>query len=257
MELDRRGEAVTERRTMVVVVPAIAPDPTMECLTTVLMHKSAAGFGTDELLVVDNSRNGMGDILAEHWPDLHVHRDPNGHNLGVARGWNVGIRQGLADPTCDYIVLMSASMRFGPELHTTWRRQMETFWGETVIEADGHSWHLIAFHRRVFDTIGLFDENFYPAYFEAIDFGYRMRMRQMEYGWRHVWVNALSAAVGHGLHTGVSCPAPPLLNYYREKWGGDKGEERFVMPYGAQPMGYFPEFTVEQLAHKYGLEVWW
>lgn len=227
----------------------------MQCLDTIVTvdpNTSAAGFGLGELLVIDNTRNGL-DLTGL----IDVYRDPDGHNLGVARSWNVGIRRALADPDCDYVVLMSACMRFGPILHTTWRRQMETFWGETVIEADGHSWHLIAFHRRVFETVGLFDENFYPAYFEAIDFGYRMRLRDMEYGWRHVWVNALSADVGHGAKTGVSLPAPPLLKYYREKWNGDKGEERFVLPFGNMPIGYWPEYSIPELAEHYGLETWW
>jgi hypothetical protein len=241
---------------MLVVLPAISPESTVQCLDTVLPPNSASGFGVGELLVVDNTRGGMGALLNDRLDPAGIYRDPDGHNLGVARSWNVGIRRGL-DTGCDYIVLMSACMRFGPILHTTWRRQMETFWGETVIEADGHSWHLIAFHRRVFEAVGLFDENFYPAYFEAIDFGYRMRLRDMEYGWRHVWVNALSADVGHGAKTGVSLPAPPLLDYYREKWNGDKGEERYVLPFGSREIGWFPEHSVPELAEKYRLETWW
>lgn len=134
---------------------------------------------------------------------------------------------------------------------------MERFWGETVIECDGHSWHLIALHRRIFEGIGLFDENFH-AYFEAIDFGYRMRMAGMEYGWRHCWVNALSAGVGHHAPM-VDCPAPPLLKWYREKWGGDKGEETFVMPWGSKPLDYWPEVTIPDLAERCGWddERWW
>lgn len=221
---------------------------TERCLRSVLAPDSAAGLDPSEILVVDNSRHGYDS-------GLRTHRDPNGHNLGVARAWNVGAAEVL-ERDLDYLVIMSASMQFGPILHTTWRHQMETFWGETVIEADGHSWHLIALHRRIFETIGLFDPNFYPAYFEQIDFGYRMRMHRMEAGFRRVWVNALSQ--GSALHNqAVSCPAGPLLDYYRDKWGGDKGEETFVQPFGDRPIDWWPEASIPELAARYGLVTWW
>jgi hypothetical protein len=133
---------------------------------------------------------------------------------------------------------------------------MEEFWGAKVIEADGHSWHLIALHRSTFERVGLFDENFYPAYFEQTDWCYRLRMVGWEQGWIRVWVNALSQ--GSALHNEVvSCPADPLLNYYADKWGGKKGEETFVQPWGSKPLDYFPERSIPDLAREYGLKTWW
>ena len=155
---------------------------------------------------------------------------------------------------------MSSVMLFGPELHTTWRRQMETFWGHNVIEADGHSWHLIALHRRLFETIGRFDPAYYPYAFEQTDWCYRLRMACLEVGFVHVWVNALS--MGHALHVDVvSCLADPLLAHYRDKFGGDKGEERWVQPWGSKPLDYVVEEPIPVLAERYGLGEygvgWW
>jgi hypothetical protein len=133
---------------------------------------------------------------------------------------------------------------------------MQTFWGADVIESDGHSWHLIALHRRCFDAVGYFDENFYPAYFEQTDWCRRLRMLDMEGGWPRVWVNALSQGVA--LHAPlVSCPAPPLLDYYRDKWGGDKGAETHMVPWGDKPLDYFPQRSIPELIHRYGLLVGW
>lgn len=236
---------------LVAVLPVMLRQPADACVASLLMPDSAAGLSRSELLVVDNSREGF---AAERY-GLRTHRDPDGHNLGVARAWNVAVREVLDDGH-DYVVLMSASMRFGPELHTTWRRQMEEFWGAKVIEADGHSWHLIALHRSCFEKVGLFDENFYPAYFEQTDWCYRLRMVGWEHGFIRVWVNALSQGVGmHAPH--LSCPAGPLLDYYATKWGGAKGEETFVQPYGAKPLGFFEDTPIPVLAERYGLDVWW
>lgn len=240
---------------LLAVLPIITPTYADTCVRSMMMPNSSSGLTRDDVLVVDNSRDGF---CRERY-GLRTYRDRDGHNLGVARAWNYAAGEMLARGL-DYLLIVSSVMQFGPILHTTWVEQMERFWGETVIECDGHSWHLIAFHRRVFETVGLFDENFYPAYFEGIDFGYRMRHVGMETGWRHCWVNALSQ--GSALHNHVvHCPADPLLDYYAAKWGGPKGEEKFVLPFGSKPLGYFEPATIPELAARYGLgkegEGWW
>lgn len=235
---------------LLTVLPVIHPTPTDVCVESILAEGSAAGLAPDDILVVDNSRDGFAGRYG-----LRTHRDPDGYQLGVARSWNIGAREVL-DRGLDYLVLMSASMRFGPILHTTWRRQMDTFWGADVIEADGHSWHLVAIHRRLFELVGLFDENYWPGYFEAEDFCYRLRMINREGGWPRVWVNALSQGVNL-TRPHVECPAGPLLAYRRDKWGGDKGEEAFVLPWGDKPLSYFPKRSIPELAAAYGIENWW
>ncbi|KKL63663.1 hypothetical protein LCGC14_2172860 [marine sediment metagenome] len=235
---------------LLAVIPALIPETTDICIETALMDKSSLGFLKEDILIVDNSRDGFAFKY-----DLRTHRDPDGHNLGVARAWNVGARE-VMEKKLDYLVIVSASMQFGVEFHTTFHKQMMTFWGSNIIEATGHSWHLIALHRNLFEEIGLFDENFYPAYFEQVDWCYRLKMVGKESGWPHAWLNALSQ--GSALHLpAVSCPADPLLQYYREKWGGDKGEEKFKLPYGDKPMDYFEDRSIPELAEKYQLEKWW
>lgn len=234
---------------LLVVLPIITHDYAAKCVASIVQPKSAFGIPADDILVIDNTKDGSADQYG-----LRTYRDWGGHNLGVARSWNVGIREVL-DRKLDYVVLLSASMLFGPIMHTTWLEQMRRFWGERVIEADGHSWHLIAFHRNVFEKVGLFDENFH-AYFEAIDFGYRMRQVGWEGGWRRCWVNALSQGVA--LHNEVvSVPAAPLLAYYRRKWGGDKGEEKFTRPFRDEPLDYWERISIPELAEKYGWTTWW
>lgn len=253
---------------MLVVLPIIRLDTAARCLNSITRENSAAGFTREEMLLVDNTESGS---VPGAFPGFRVHRDPGGHNIGVARAWNVGIREVLNSKLA-YVVFLSASVEFGPELHTTWKGQMEEFWGSHVIEGWGHSWHLIAFHRRVFETVGLFDENFYPAYFEAIDFGYRMRICGqtpdnpgdmiynpeigLEQDFKRVWVNAISWGAGQHIDM-ADMPAAPLLKYYRDKWGGDKGEEQWTLPWNGKPLDYFPEKSIPDLAREYGLNRWW
>jgi hypothetical protein len=235
---------------LLAVLPVLTRTYADRAVASIVAPDSAFGLPPEEILVVDNTRDGSFPNLG-----LPSYRDPEGHNLGVARSWNVGARRVLEEGL-DYLVVVSASMLFGPILHTTWRWQLETFFGAPVIEADGHSWHLIAFHRSAFERVGLFDENFYPGYFEAIDFGRRLALVGLEGGWPRPWVNALSQ--GAALHNAVvSTPADPLLAYYAEKWGGAKGSETFDRPWGDQAIDFFPDRSIPELAEAYGLEVWW
>ena len=240
---------------LLVVLPIISTTYADGCVESLRRPDSAAGLKAEEILVVDNSRDGF----CESRYGLPTYRDPDGRNLGVARAWNIGVDRVL-DGGYDYLVLMSSVMLFGPELHTTWRREIEQWWGHNVVEATGHSWHLIALHRRLFETIGRFDPAYYPYAIEQVDWCYRLRMAGLEHGFVHVWCNALS--MGHALHAYVvNCPADPLLDHYRQKFGGDKGSETFTMPYGSKPLDYVVEEPIPVLAERYGLGEygvgWW
>jgi hypothetical protein len=231
---------------LLVILPVISPVTTDKCVESLLMENSAAGIEKEDILIVDNSREGFASKYG-----IRVHR--TGHNLGVPRSWNIGAQEVL-DKGLDYLVIMSSSMQFGPVLHCTWLSQMQTFWGANVIESDGHSWHLIALHRTLFEKIGLFDTNFHPGYFEQTDWCYRLRMVGLEGGWSRVWVNALSQTVGQ--HSDMVL-ATPLLEYYAKKWGGGKGHETFDKPFGDKPLDYFEEVPIPELAKRYKLTEWW
>lgn len=240
---------------LLVVLPVLTHTYADLCVETMLRAGSSSGLDADEVLVVDNTRDGTASKYG-----LRTWRHPDGFNSGVARSWNVGACEVL-DRGLDYLVLMSSVMQFGPALHCTWRWQMSEFWGAKIIEAEGHSFHCVAIHRSCFEKVGLFDTNFHPAYFEAEDWLLRLRLVGWE-GRSHVkvWFNALSQ--GSALHAEVvRTPAGPLLDYRRAKWGGDKGEETFRLPFENRPIDWFEDVPIPVLAERYGLgergEGWW
>ena len=253
-----------------VVLPVITSTYADRCIASILDPNGSSGLKPENVLVVDNSLTGAFKMLSmagvDPWGKVSVYRDPGGHNLGVARSWNIGARAVL-EGGLDYLVICSASMLFGPIYHATFIRDLAKARAmeggpANVVEAIGHSWHLIAFHRKVFETVGTFDGAFYPAYMEAIDFGRRMALAGMEGGplWQNVWVYAILQAVGGHINA-VRCPAPPLLKVYRDKWGGDKGAEQYQLPEGNRPLDYVREEPIPVLADRYGLgiegEDWW
>lgn len=235
------------------VLPILDRDIGDKCVQSILMENSAAGIDPKDLLIIDNTKEG-----GIKYDGIEVYRDRHGHNIGVSGAWNIGARR-VVEEQLDFLVIMSASLLFGPGLHTTWTRQMSNHTGYHVIENTGNSWHLIAFKRIVFETIGYFDENFYPAYFEAVDFARRLELGFPDVGidrWANLWCNVMSTGIAQHIPL-VDCPAAPLLAYYKKKWGGDKQEETFTTPYGNQGLDYWEPVSIPRIAAKYKLDKWW
>lgn len=241
----------------VAVVPVIDPEFDQPCLDSLADPGSSWGFPVEHTLVVDNTRHGLAPGA---WAGP-IYRHPDGHNLGVPRAWNMGVGF-MREMGAETLTIVSASMLFGPLLHCTWEWQINDHPDAMVLECNGHSWHLITFRRDVFDLIGTFDGNFYPGYFEAVDFGHRLLLAgipgKMHNSWQTAWVNAMSRAVAGHLDM-VDVSADPLLDYYRFKWGGDKGNEKFKTPFDEPRYGldYWPDATIPELAARYNLTNWW
>jgi GT2 family glycosyltransferase len=86
------------------------------------------------------------------------------------------------------------------------------------------------------ERLGCFDENFYPAYCEDQDYARRAALAGLEEG------NCGDTEVFHAGSTAILTDyalrkqneVSQSLNqaYYRRKWGGDPGTERYSSPFG-------------------------
>jgi len=248
---------VTDNNGLLVVLPVLVAETADVCIESILRPDSSFGIPPEDILVVDNSRDGFAAKYQEM--GFRYYRHPEGFQLGTSRAWNIGAREVLAEGL-DYLVILSASVMFGPVKNATWLWQMERVWNqERVCEAEGLSWHCIALHRCIFETVGLFDENYW-CYVEAEDMSYRMRQVGWEGGWYRAWVNAVSTRVAGHLQY-FSVPFEALDSYRRLKFGGTKGEELWTHPFGDKPLDYWPEVTIPELAERYGMgprfDRWW
>lgn len=157
-----------------------------------------------------------------------------GRNVGCSGAWNllVDYARTACDPEViianDDIVLAKHSLE-----------QIVAGFSQAQFVA-AHGFSLFGIRVELVDEIGGFDENFFPAYFEDNDYGYRMKLRGKSF---HV-------VSGGAVHTGsasLHCLSDAeqatfgvrfdtvLRAYYRKKWGGPPGEERFNSAFNGDP----------------------
>ncbi len=126
------------------------------------------------------------DTLASLPPGLPLYlRDNREDNWGVARSWNWGIRQALADGA-EYVLVLNDDVRL--ESRDFIDRLVADLHRNEIILASGRPAHVEAgaatkrpamsaflCDHRLFDELGGFDESFWPAYFEDDDMLQRIR----------------------------------------------------------------------------------
>lgn len=253
IRLDERYRKIEQYKIMryLVILPVVSQEVTDNCI------RSISNNVKKNLLVVDNSSNKFtsGYDIKTHIPKT---------NIGVARAWNIGANIVLGEKL-DYLVILSATIVFdkGMEDFTEALEVCHNPYGMDTM----HGWHLIAIGRKTFETIGLFDENFYPAYYEDTDFIRRMELagihNPMSTVQRLEWANVSARSQGnaHGMKsTKVNMEA--CRNYFLEKWGADSHynsqadrDKLYTHPFNVphNDLAYFPKRDIDELKTKYGL----
>lgn len=209
---------------MKVLIPAISPDRTAVCLRSLKVNPR-------DIIVVDNSVHGI-DLPFPVSKRVHLKR-----NLGVARAWNIGVKTVLDDPEETHLIICSQSVVFGRHGGRDLKNSIAAAdeWG---CEYVGMGWHLNTFSRHFLETFGYFDENFFPAYFEDTDALYRMGLlgipspRENGRSRPYFNIDASCNVDGGAIQDGkADINFTMLRSYYRAKWGGEQGEEKFERPF--------------------------
>jgi len=115
-----------------------------------------------DLLIIDNG--GVADAWL-HLPMVeraHVLRLPT--NLGVPASWNLGVK---CLPHAPWWLIVNSDAHFPAG---SLERFAEHQSGGVVLSAASPPWACFALHDEAVRTVGLFDEGFYPAYFEDRDY---------------------------------------------------------------------------------------
>lgn len=171
--------------------------------------------------------------VGPHGEILSIWNRPPG-NRGVAASWNIAFGQARARGV-DHVALVSqgtvldgGTLRLARLVaeHADWRGLLTDF-----------AWHCIVLSVALWEQIGPFDEQFWPAYYEDCDY-----VRRLEILGLHTPSNPIPK-VGRDLLDGTEQTAAALTagvidsscygengRRYAEKWGGSPGYERLIDP---------------------------
>jgi glycosyltransferase involved in cell wall biosynthesis len=196
-----------------IVLPVINELITDECIR----HIDPKYY--ENIVLIDNSRDGFAQ---KYGAKLDYERFDD--NIGVARSWNMAARD-VIEGKMDYLIIMSASVLFqdgGMDKLVELLEENDNPWGmETQL-----GWHLICLSRQTLSRVGLFDENFYPAYFEESDYIRRMEIlgihNPMSSTKRLPKVSVPARSQGDALavKSGTAVNFVALEEYFIKKWGG-------------------------------------
>jgi GT2 family glycosyltransferase len=236
---------------------------------TLPMLRSLASPRPLALLVIDNGSDGSADRVcevADRFAAVSVIR--NRSNRGVAASWNQGVRWGAANGY-DHFLIMNNDLVVHPRAIENLTRVFERddvylasmydvgddlgapedlphfrLTPPTAAPAPNFSAFLIGTKTLAAMTAsgdplgGLFDEGFFPAYFEDNDYYYRLKLYLGE-------SSAIASTDALCYHycgrTQYQLADAPIVPpdryeencvYYVKKWGGKPGQERFRSPFG-------------------------
>jgi len=157
-----------------------------------------------------------------------------GLNMGVASSWNWFMRNVPMEH--GFMIISNDDVEFYKDTVRLFYEEMQKPEIDMVIGESGE-WSMYTLSKKLFDEVGGFDENFYPAYFEDNDFCYRMKLINKEF------VHAKHISYGHQTSSTLAAFNDQQTEqhhqnfrknraYYNNKWGGLPMQERFTVPFG-------------------------
>ena len=190
----------------------------------------------DKLLVIDNGNQQIIDdihnrpLVLNNKIDIYI----PGTNLGVSGSWNYGINY-FKDG--DYILFLNDDVNIGQEqLKRVYEFiQVNIFW----LLTGNCLWSMFMLSKECWmyflNNEGyVFDEKFFPAYFEDNDFHHRLLTVNST---MHLGSDTMNPEV---FRNSMTIKKDSKLNrnfganesYYIKKWGGRPGHETFKTPFG-------------------------
>jgi len=151
-------------------------------------------------------------------------------NLGVARTWNLFAEFAKLEELDVMFIANDDIILFENTIPKMIDKLKETNSNGIVCYGGDNGFSLFAVPMSVFNTVGKFDENFYPAYFEDNDYVMRMKLHKLPIhlleppGYYHkgsATINSFDEERMQNHHANFRRNE----QYYINKWGGPPGKE--------------------------------
>jgi len=182
-------------------------------------------YPNTDILVVDNGQQN----IDTHNPRLRVFSQTS--NLGVSASWNLIARTAFNEGYTHALILNDdiELVRHERELYADIEKHPDN-----VFLVQLGTWCSFVVPKRVYEEVGPFDEQFFPAYFEDNDYAMRIKCNpNVGIDWEQglcptLYRNSMTIQRDNTLNQNFM----NNQNKYVAKWGGLPNQETFTTPYG-------------------------
>lgn len=124
------------------------------------------------------------------------------HNRGTSASWNVGMREALKDG-CTHFAILSDDIELPPHWWDVCQQEFDK--GSHLVSVDAglpniifSGWFLVI-DREALDKVGYWDEQFWPFYFEDLDYSQRFQASGLKHSFADIQVVHHDSAtnIGH------------------------------------------------------------
>jgi GT2 family glycosyltransferase len=152
----------------------------------------------------------------------------SGFNIGVAGAWNTMLSD-MKSNGYQYALMLNDDIKLSKDIVKIYEYVSD---GQPKFARILNDWSVFLIHLDIYNKVGIFDENFFPAYFEDCDYNYRLKIAEVNTDFPKFLIPEV-------YRTSSSITTNPNLNknynqnrlYYINKWGGEPSFEIFIHPF--------------------------
>jgi len=191
----------------------------------------------DRVVIVDNGQQNIHDIVP---PDLEDKTTifTEKTNLGVSGSWNKMLDYCFKESVADHVTLVNDDVVLGIECLQAIEKAIIERPDVFVINGP-YYWSCVTISRDCWNTIGKFDENFYPAYFEDNDYAQRLNCYKNHVDTDKIMYEVVPEIYPEVRRNSETIKIDPSFNqgyhtnavYFQDKWGGNVHHPRYATPF--------------------------
>lgn len=159
-------------------------------------------------------------------------------NIGIAANWNYILKH-YNEP---YYVFINHDIElFNQELEKIYQLSEQYKNTNTIIctktQSQSNGFNLFSVNKKTIETIGLFDESFFPCFYEDLDFLGRINLSNgniiyLDLNYKHEENCLINSNIIYKKYFENILYNSKLT--YIEKWGGPEKQEKFSLPYNSK-----------------------
>ena len=206
-----------------------------DCLERCLDSALSGSVVPESITIIDNSGGKLrdSDFMARYnLPNVLI-LTPN-RNIGVGPAWNLLLTRIFAQNPDNVALISNDDVTFKQDT-IEWFAKITQDHTLGLVYTDAKKYALFAVRYWAFKAIGLFDEQFFPAYFEDNDYDYRARLLEvpicvLQTDFEHIGSGTLKSWDEKRTSQHHEEFRANQARYVR-KWGGRPGNEQYRVPY--------------------------